>query len=669
MSIINTRKDKWIFFVLILFVFGCQKHSLNKAKQYSILADIYYRKAVKVYKDLILKGRGDDSIYFNLGKLYFEHADFGLAIETLKKSNLSEAKKYIAISYYKTNDYTEALKIFDNLGALEDDFYLYHYGLNCEALNLYEQARLIYQRIKNPPYKNLARKNLDKIEQIFKQDISLEDKEMERFFDKRFSKEFYPEASALFLLVDEEYEVAADKSAVYSGHFIIKILDERGKEDFSEVIIGYDSTYEKPHLEFARTIKEDRTSVPVGKKHIRDVSRYLNFPLYSNARALIVSMPEVSPGCIIEYKIKISKNQLIDKKHFSFSYFLQEAEPIVEANFSVVLPSIMTLNIKTLNEKYNQFGAELSPTILKEENKIKYLWRFQDIPQIISESFMPSNVEVNPTIILSTLSKWQQVYDWWWRLSKDKLKATKPIKEAVYKLTKDAKNPEEKARSLYNFCTRYIRYVAVAYGQAGYEPHTAEEIFLNKYGDCKDQSILLVTMLREAGLKAYPVLIGSRDYFNLSPDYPSVLFNHCIVLVELEGKTIFLDPTSTTCSFGDLPVDDQERKVLVFKDDGFQIMDTPVFSAQHNNILHSFKVNLDSEGMITAEKKIIPGGFYNQVQRAWLLYSQPEMIRQSIEEGIQDISVGAKLNSYKIENLEDWDKPVILKYDFKGPFY
>ncbi|MCX7661782.1 MAG: hypothetical protein N2Z79_03760, partial [Candidatus Omnitrophica bacterium] len=176
-------------------------------------------------------------------------------------------------------------------------------------------------------------------------------------------------------------------------------------------------------------------------------------------------------------------------------------------------------------------------------------------------------------------------------------------------------------------------------------------------------------MLREAGLKAYPVLIGTKDYFNLYVDFPSVLFNHCIVMLELKEKNIFLDPTCTTCSFGDLPVDDQERKVLVFKENGFQIIDTSLFDAEHNKIIHYFEVNLTKDGTIKAEKKVIPFGFYNQVQRAWLLYSQPEMIRQSIEEGIQEISVGGRLNSYEIENLEDWNKPVILKYDFGGPFY
>ena len=55
-----------------------------------------------------------------------------------------------------------------------------------------------------------------------------------------------------------------------------------------------------------------------------------------------------------------------------------------------------------------------------------------------------------------------------------------------------------------------------------------------EYGVCRDKAALLVSMLREAGLDAYPVLIsvgvktrsGSAD-----PD-----FNHAIVSVELERR-------------------------------------------------------------------------------------------------------------------------------------
>ena len=69
------------------------------------------------------------------------------------------------------------------------------------------------------------------------------------------------------------------------------------------------------------------------------------------------------------------------------------------------------------------------------------------------------------------------------------------------------------AKLIHEFVAKDIRYVAIEYGDSGYEPHHAKEVFVNRYGDCKDQAILLITMLKEAGIEAYPVLIGTRGVF------------------------------------------------------------------------------------------------------------------------------------------------------------
>ena len=87
----------------------------------------------------------------------------------------------------------------------------------------------------------------------------------------------------------------------------------------------------------------------------------------------------------------------------------------------------------------------------------------------------------------------------------DKVKIDKAIEEKTQELIKDKNTQEEKAKAIYHWVASKIRYVGVEYGEAGFEPHYATEIFKNKYGDCKDQSMLLISMLRYAGISAYPV--------------------------------------------------------------------------------------------------------------------------------------------------------------------
>ncbi|MDD4980506.1 MAG: DUF3857 domain-containing protein [Candidatus Omnitrophica bacterium] len=649
---------------------GCaQKDEVQQAQDYLKASENYYQRAVSLYKDLIAKDKDSARLRFELGRLYYNQGELKQAIEEFKQADYPEAKKFLAIAYYRMGNFTDALEAFAKEKS-SDDEYLYYYGLTCEKLNLFDTALALYKKIQGKEFSPLAMERIDIIEKAsVPRQIKDIDPEVYDILKAAPTQAEYPQAGALVLFCDERIEVTAQNTQVSTLRYLVKILNERGKEEFSESQIEYDSTYEKVELEYARIIKPDGTVVEVGSRHIRDVSKYLNFPLYSNARVYIISFPEITEGASIEYKVKILRNQLINKKDFFTVYPLQAQEPIMTAHFSIVLPKDKPLHIKTLNDKYNDFGANLKCQPQQEDGRLIYGWHFKDIPQIIPESNMPPDAQINPSVLASTFSSWQEVYAWWWKLAQETIRADSAIKSKVRELTVNCGSEEEKAKTIYNFCAQKIRYVAVEYGQAGYEPHPAADIFRNKYGDCKDQAILLVTILKEAGLSAWPVLIPTRASYALNEDFPAMFFNHCIAAVELKDKIIFMDPTAQTCPFGDLPEDDQGRAALIVKENGYQILDTPLYPASHNLKKQELMVKINSDESIAVEGAIFTYGIYDQAQRYWILYTPPELIREALKERIQSISIGATLDKYNIENVSDLNTPVVLRYSFKGPEY
>lgn len=672
----NKIFTRYLIFLLICFLAlpslsACiPQASLRHARNCQAQSQSNYRAALKGFQSLIQKGRNLDQLYFELGQLYYNHGEFELAAEEFKRTNDPRAGKLLGICYWRLGDFTDALEILGKHQEGADDESLYYYALASEKLSLFDQATKALQKIKTQEFSPLA---LARLAAIKKEGAPANIKDISpaayKLLAQDLSLKQYPQAGALILACQEKIEITAQGTQVSELHYLIKILNERGKEEFSEAHIEYDSTYEKVELEYARTIKPDGTVIDIGKQHIRDVSLYLNFPLYSNARVYIISFPDVVEDAGIEYKIKIHRNQLINKKDFVLSYPVQASEPIIQADFEVTVPKEKGLQIKILNSKFNNFGSRLEPDLEDRGSSLIYRWKFKDIPQIIPEANMPPGVEIAPTIILSTFKSWQDIYAWWWALAKDKISADDAIVGEVKRLTGGLNSDEEKARAIYNFCARKIRYVAVEYGQAGYEPHKAEDIFKNKYGDCKDQSILLITMLRQAGFSAWPVLISTKEYYDLNPEFPSVLFNHCIAAVSLKDKVIFLDPTCETCSFDNLPSGDQERRVLVFRDDSPQIMQTPLYPARHNLVKQVLDINMSDNESIKASKSVFTEGVYDQAQRNWLLYTPPELIVAALQEKIQDVSIGARLGDYSIKNLEDLNTPVTLNYAFSGPEY
>ena len=323
LSTMNYQLWTILFLILSGILAGCiQESQLDQARHYTKQSQAYYQRAIAKYQGLIDQGEELDQAYFEMGLLYYQQAEYKLASEYLSKTNLSKAAKYHALALYKINDFTEARDVFRKINNPDSET-LYYHGRVCEQLNLYDQALEIYHQIYEQPYKNRAKDRIQLItrlgENLYLEDLSTQ---LQEIIKKAPSQGRYPNAGALILLCDEKIEINSENTAVYYEHILIKILNERGKQDFSEAIISYDSTYEKVELEYARTIRPDGVVVPVGSRHIRDVSKYLTFPLYTNARARIISFPEVAGACIIEYKYKVYRTQLINEKDFVVSYRL-----------------------------------------------------------------------------------------------------------------------------------------------------------------------------------------------------------------------------------------------------------------------------------------------------------------------------------------------------------
>jgi tetratricopeptide (TPR) repeat protein len=401
-----------LFFVIgLALLSGCSGNdTVSRAREYARKSGQYYTAALEKYKTLVSQPQQGAGYYFELGTLYYAHGDFERAIEAFKKSGQPQAKIFLAVSLYRLGDFTAALGAFNAITS-EDPQYRYYYGLTCERLNLFDQALSNYRSIKDEGFKQKAHIRIEIIE---KKAHTAAIQELDPFAYKIISSapsgEKYPQAGALILYADERTEITEQNTQVSSLHYIVKILNERGKESFAETGIDYDSTFERVELEYARTIKPDGSVAAVGTRHIRDVSKYMNFPLYSNARVTIISFPEIVEGACIEYKLKIYRSQLVNKKDFDSVYPVQTQEPVIAARFQISLPEARTLAIKNINQKFNDFKAVLAPEVEKKAGRVVYRWGFKDIPQIIPEAHMPPSTEINPAIMVSTFSSWDDVY-------------------------------------------------------------------------------------------------------------------------------------------------------------------------------------------------------------------------------------------------------------------
>jgi len=674
---LSITMKKSAYLLLLVWIVGGAGCSSRGSEEHR--ADLFAKtsrdmaqRAVSLYEDVLRRASGREErerLVLKLGRFLYESGRFKGSAEVLRGAPGETAQRLLAQSLSRDGDTTGALEVFNRMGASGSSEYLYIYGQTLEESNLYDQALDVYSKIAaDDPLGPKIRERLAAINlQSGGASFAGISEEVRRIIVESPAQEAYPEASALILLVDEEIVLTDDNRMENTVHSVVKVLNDRGKDAFGEVSLTYDATYEKLEVLYARTIRPDGQVVSVGEKNIRDVSLYMNFPMYSNARVRILSMPEVAPGSVIEYAFRLTRARLADRKNFNTAYWLQSGEPILLQRCVISIPASRTLRTKIINGAYNTFGYDLNPRVEEKGGRRLYSMEFCNVPQIIPEAGMPPPAVVNPYILFSTFSDWEEIYEWWRGLYRDKLGVDAAIKEKVAELLEGKETLEEKIRPLYNFCAEEIRYVAVAYGDAGYEPHHAAEVFANKYGDCKDQAILLIAMLREAGIEAYPVLISTWDSLTTQVDMPSLLFNHAIAAVRLDGKLVFMDPTGSVVSFGDLPMMDQGRATMVFFPERHAFVTTPVFEPSFNSSGARMTIRVHKDESIDAERTVTTSGSFLQGQRYWLKYTMPILIEEGLKQRVRMFADKAELTEHTITGVEDLDAPVGLSYTFTAP--
>jgi len=594
-------------------------------------------------------------------QFYYQIGEYAKVVQILGGADNDMLRRVRAKALAKLGRDTEALADFERVVEFDDEAHWLHAGC-LERKNLFPKAKEIYAALAGSELFGERAKERLSVLAAKKTDLT---PELTEALKNDITQKEYPDASSVIVFEDEKVTLNADNTSVTELHALVKVMNEKGRDAWAELDFGYDSTYERIELDFARTVTTDGQVIVAGGEHIRDVSRYMNFPMYSNARAFIVSMPQVTDGAYIEYKLRIVSSKLINDRDLSVTYSLLGKAPVKHSTITVRSPKDRGMKTSILNEARWPKAFSKDATLSEKDGILEQRYEFRDVPMIVPESQMPNLTQINPAIVFSTFESWDTFAAWWKKLYQDKMTLTEEMKTFVKKLIANAPDAREKARRIYEFCSRKVRYVGIEYGEAGYEPHKAEEVFFNRYGDCKDQAILLVALLRYAGIAAHPVLIPTDEAYDLQEKTVASYFDHAIACADISGERIYLDATSSTAQFGVLPTADQDRGVLVFTDKGYEIERTPQQPA--NGILLAMTMDVKDDETAQVMRRLEYSGFYAAAYRQYYINTQPSVIKDTLLRKARSLASLAELKDMHIDKVEDFTENPVLTYSFTAP--
>ncbi len=463
--------------------------------------------------------------------------------------------------------------------------------------------------------------------------------------------EKYPDSDAVTVDQKSVRVYRADGTGECQDETFTKVLTEKGKRDNRTLTMNFMLPYTTVAVPVLEVIKPDGTVVPVdvaaNSKESIDDSQMAENIYDPNMRILQVNIPILEVGDVIHSVERENIERSIIPGQYAEENIFEGTGFIRHITYEVHSPADRPLKRIVLRDEIpGTVTASINP---ETNNTIVYRWEVNNVPRMFDETSMPPYEEVLQRLFVSTMPDWAAVSKWYWDLSQSHLDATTPeMKQQVQELTAGATTDMDKVKALFYFVSNKIRYMGITpeKDRPGFEPHDVCITFDKKYGVCRDKAALLVSMLRLAGLNAYPVLVSVGTHKDA--EVPDPFFNHAIVGVELEkGQITLMDPTDENTREL-LPASDRDQSYLVCRADGDNIRLSPIQSPDENLLRIKTTGTLNPDGIIEAKSELSFEGVNDDAYRNAFSKMKPDDERRFFEQRLKQAMPGLQLKSLKL---------------------
>jgi hypothetical protein len=282
-------------------------------------------------------------------------------------------------------------------------------------------------------------------------------------------------------------------------------------------------------------------------------------------------------------------------------------------------------------------------------------------------------------------NEWRAFGQWTTTLEANRPDPTPEISAKAQELVAGAPDFYTKLKNITEYIQKNIRYFIVLRGIGGMQAHFAADIFRNRYGDCKDKTTLLISMLQTVGISAFYVPVDDRRGV-VDPDAPSLYGDHMITAIEIpadvndprlmaivkatDGKRyLIFDPTDERTPVGNLPSEEQGGYGIFAAGPASQVIELPVLNPDANGTERKGTFALLADGTLTGTVNTSHSGPEGADFRLFLKYTDEKEQRESLEKAVAYDLPGVVLDSYKFVQPSDLDKPLELHYKVIVPQY
>lgn len=358
----------------------------------------------------------------------------------------------------------------------------------------------------------------------------------------RDAKAFEARGGVDFLLVDNQ-STAVESFSRYR-RCLIRFLNEAGIAEFSQQQMRFDPQFQTLtwHRFGIHRAGVFRDQLDLRRIHTAREELGLEERMYDQLVTQVPIAFDLRVGDVLEYACSINGSHPCFHPNLGTTQYLQWGVPVKRLFIRHTHPEAANLAWQRIRT-----DADVQATTSSGVTALTVT--LDNIPASDAEPYRPAWYATAPYLQFSDYPSWNAVAQQISALFAQPVSNLTDLQEFVRSITRRVIGKEKVAEELLNFVQREIRYLHVGGGVFGVTPHDPGKIFAQRYGDCKDKSLLLTTLLELAGIPALPVLVSTTEAIDLPNLLPSPnVFDHAIVCINLDDTYIWVDPTMTNQS-------------------------------------------------------------------------------------------------------------------------
>ncbi len=479
------------------------------------------------------------------------------------------------------------------------------------------------------------------------------------------------DAMILYRELDDDASKSAASGDTLEEYVRIKIFTQEGVKE-GHIQVEFVREYQNVVYVTGRTIKPDGNIVKFDGQVLETTL------VKSNGLRVLAktfTLPDVQPGCIIEYKYQLQGEAGWAHSH---EWTVSQSLYTREAHFKYKPETSYGTSLHPMASTY-LLPADAAPKLQVDG---AYLMAVHDVPAIVEEPLMPPKRPIesrvsfyyqNPDAPSATDSsdKYWNHYAKRWNDELEKfIDKKKTLTEEVSKITNPSDAPDVKLRKIY-VRVQQIRNLSFEDDKMRKENKSenlkdnsnVEDVLKHSYGYGTEINYLFVGLARAAGFEATEVYVAPRNIgVFLSKRNEVAELSDELTWVRAGSQEYYLDPAARFFPFGLLPWYETEVSGIKVDKNGATIVNTPNPGPSDATLVRSADLDLKEDGSISGTARLDMAG-----QRAALLREEKRKEddtgrTKELESEIKAwLPAGSTFEITKIANWDNTDQPIHIE--------